>query len=67
MKAFGLYVLIASLQAYLLCFLLFGVDQAIVALIDLGDLLVTRNWRSSDYKEWKLVQGKYLNGFLRKT
>jgi hypothetical protein len=44
MKAFGLCVLIMSLQIYLLCFLFFIMDQGIVALIDLGDLLVTSNW-----------------------
>lgn len=44
MKAFGLCVLIMSLQAFFFGSLLFIVDQAIVVLIDLGDLLVTRNW-----------------------
>jgi hypothetical protein len=58
MKAFGLCVLIVSLQVYFLCFLLFIMDQRIVALINLGELLVTRNWRSSYYKKRKLAQGK---------
>lgn len=53
MWAHGLFVLMLSLNAYQLCFLLFMVDQGTWATIGLKDFVMAGNLGSFGYKEWR--------------